>query len=48
MNFYSDSKQYQYDISVPDNAGSEEENQIVLDTFNRIRRILGLEEQTEI
>lgn len=48
MNFYCDSKLYNYEISIPDNASSEEENQIVLDTFNRIRRILGLEEQTEL
>lgn len=48
MNFYGDSKIYNYEISIPENASGEEENQIVLDTFNRIRRILGLEEQTEI
>jgi hypothetical protein len=48
MNFYWDSKQYSYDISIPDNVSGEEESQIVLDTYNRIRRILGLEEQTEI
>jgi len=48
MNFYRDSKIYECEISIPEHASSEEENQIVLDTFNRIRRILGLEEQTEI
>ena len=48
MNFYSDSKLYNYEISIPDNASSEEENQKVLDTYNRIRRILGLEEQIEV
>ena len=48
MNFYCDSKMYDYKISIPDNTSSNEENQKVLDTFNRIRRILGLEEQTEI
>ena len=48
MNFYCDSKLYNYEISIPDNTKSTEESQIVLHTFNRIRRILGLEEQTEI
>ena len=48
MNFYWDSKLYDYEISIPDNSSSDEENQIVLDTYNRIRRILGLEEQSEI
>lgn len=48
MNFYCDSKLFSYEISVPDNASSEEEDRVVLETFNRIRRILGLEEQKEI
>ena len=48
MNFYCDSKLYDYEISIPDNTKSAEESQIVLDTYNRIRRILGLEEQIEI
>ena len=48
MNFYQDSKIYEHEISIPDNANSDEEDQIVLDTYNRIRRILGLDEQTEI
>ena len=48
MNFYHDSNEFHYDISVPDNISSEEEDEIVLDTYNKIRRILGLEEQTEI
>jgi len=48
MNFYRDSKSYDYEISTPDNISGEEEDQIILDTYNRIRRILGLEEQTGI
>ncbi len=48
MNFYDDSKLYDYDISIPDNVNGEEESQIILDTYNRVRRILGLEEQAEI
>jgi len=48
MNFYCDSKEYHYDISVPDNVSSEGEDEIILGTYNRIRRILGLEEHDEI
>jgi len=48
MNFYWDSKIYNCEISTPENASSEQENQIVLDTYNSIRRILGLEEHDEI
>jgi len=36
MNFYHDSNEYHYDLSTPDNALSEEENKIVLDTHNKI------------
>jgi len=48
MNFYGDSSEYDYDISVPDNVSGEEENRIVLDAYNRIRRILGLKEHNYI
>lgn len=48
MNFYCDSKEYHYDFSIPDNSTSEEGDKIILDAYNRIRRILGLGEQTEI
>jgi len=48
MNFYSDSNEYRCSISTPDNLSGDEENKILIDTYNRIRRILGLEEQTEI
>lgn len=48
MNFYHDSNEFHYDISIPDNISSEEEDKIVLDTYNKIRRILGLEEQEKI
>jgi len=48
MNFYHDSKLYDYEISIPENSRSEEEDQMMLDTVNRIRRILGLDEQNEI
>jgi hypothetical protein len=48
MNFYHDSKLYDYEISIPDGTSSEEEDQMVLHTHNKIRRILGMQEQEEI
>lgn len=48
MNFYSDSNEFNYGISIPDNISGEEEDKIVLNTYNKIRRILGLEEQDTI
>jgi len=48
MNFYSDSNEYHYDISTPDNVSSEDLDEIILGTYNKIRRILGLKEQTKI
>jgi len=44
MNFYSDSNDFRYGISTPDNLSGDEEDKIVLDTYNKIRKILGLEE----
>ena len=46
--FYGDTKEYDCEISIPDNASGEEEDKIVLSTINKIRRILGLQEQNEI
>ena len=48
MNFYSDSNDFRYGISTPDNLSGDDEDKILIDTYNRIRRILGLEEQTDI
>ena len=44
MNCFNDSKEYEYNISIPDNASGEEEDKIVQGTVNKIRKILGLEE----
>ena len=44
MGCFDDSKEYEYRISIPDNATGEEEDKIVQGTVNKIRRILGLEE----
>ena len=48
MNFYRDSHGYNYSISIPENSSGEEESQLVLDAHNKIRRILGLQEQEEL
>ncbi len=45
MNFYHDSHGYNYSISIPENSSGEEESQLVLGVHNKIRRILGLQEQ---
>lgn len=47
-NFYGDANDYNFNIQTSDGISGEDENKIVLDTRNKIRRILGLEEQTEI
>jgi len=48
MNFYHDSHGYSYSISIPENISGEEESQLVLGVYNKIRRILGLQEQEKI
>lgn len=48
MNFYSDSNEFRYGISSPDNISGDEENKILIDVYNRIRRILGLQENDYI
>ena len=45
MNGFHDSEEFHYEISTSDNISGEEEDRIVLDTYNKIRRILGLKEQ---
>ena len=47
-NFYGDANDYNFEIQIPDGISSEEESKIVLDTHNKIRRILGMRENTEI
>ncbi|QLH11289.1 hypothetical protein [Nitrosarchaeum sp. AC2] len=47
-NFYGDANDYNFGIEIPDCTSGEKESKIELDTHNRIRRILGLEEQIEI
>lgn len=44
INCFHDAKEYEVEISVPDNASGEEEDKIVQESINKIRRILGLEE----
>ena len=45
---FDDSKDYNYGISIPDNASSEQETEIVKGCFNKCRRILGIEEIKEL
>jgi hypothetical protein len=47
-NFYGDANDYNFGIEIPDGISGEEEDKMVLSTYNKIRRILGLEEQIEI
>ena len=47
-NFYWDANDYNFSIQISDCISCEEENKIVLDTHNKIRRILGLKENSEI
>jgi len=44
MDGFHDSNDYECEISVPENVSSEEETGIVQGAYNKIRRILGLEE----
>jgi len=46
--FYGDANDYNFGIEIPDGISGEEESKITLDTYNKIRRILGLEQQAEI
>jgi len=39
-----DVAEYRCEILIPDNVSGEEETQIVQGTYNKIRKILGLEE----
>lgn len=48
MNFYHDSQNYNYLVSIPESSSGEEESKLVLGVHNKIRRILGLQEQEEI
>lgn len=44
MDGFREEGDYRFKISIPDNATGEEEDKIVQETVNKIRRILGLEE----
>jgi hypothetical protein len=44
INCFHDAKEYEVEISVPDNASGEEEDRIVQGSVNKIRKILGLNE----
>ena len=44
MDGFEDHLEYRVDVSVPDNTTGEEETQIVQNAYNKVRRILGIEE----
>ena len=41
-------KEYECGFLIPDNISGKEENEIFKNTLNKIRRILGIEEVTEV
>lgn len=47
INCFHDVKEYEIEISIPDNTIGNEEDKIVQGTINKIRRILGLNEIKE-
>ena len=44
INWINDGKEYEHGITVPHITSGDEETQIVQGTYNRIRKILGLNE----
>lgn len=46
-NFYGDANDYNFEMQIPDGISGEEESKIELDTRNKIRKILGLNEIKE-
>jgi len=44
MDGFEDHREYRVSVSVPDNVTSEEDTQIVQNAYNKVRRILGIEE----
>ncbi len=48
MNCYGDSNEYDCHISVADNVSGKEEEKIILGSVNKVRRILGLQEQERL
>ena len=47
-NFYGDANDYNFGIEIPDGVSGDEESKMTLDTYNRIRKILGLKIQDVI
>lgn len=47
-NYYEDANDYNLGIAIPDGVSGDAENQIILRTHNRVRKILGLQENQEI
>jgi len=48
LNCFGGPREYECNISIPDNASGEEDNEIMKNSINKIRRILGIEEITQV
>ena len=48
LNGFGGPKEYECNISMSNNLSGKEEDEILKNSINKIRRILGLEEQIEI
>ena len=48
LNCFGGPKEYESGFSFPDNLSGEEENEMFKNSVNKIRRILGIEEITEV
>ena len=48
LNCFGGPKEYNCDISFPDNLSGDEEDEMFKNSVNRIRRTLGIEEISEI
>jgi len=47
-NYYGDGGNYGYGIEIPDGFDGNEEDQFLLDSINKIRKILGLSQKNEV
>jgi len=43
LNCYGGPKEYECNISIPDNASGDEEDEIMQNSINNIRRLLGIQ-----
>ncbi len=48
LNGFGGPKEYECNISMPDNISANEENEILKNSINKIRRILGIDEVGDV